>query len=67
MLVKYAPGAYVVPVSINNCWKITQHGKFPLGIDTHITFEIHQPIKADSMPFDELFAHTEDTVKAGVN
>jgi len=67
MLVKYAPGAYVVPVSINNCWKITQHGKFPLGVGAHITFEIHQPIKADSMSFDELFSLTEDTVKAGIN
>ncbi len=67
MLIKYAPEAYVVPVSINNCWKITQYGKFPLGLGAPISFEIHHAIKADSMPFDALFALTEKRVKEGVN
>ncbi|PCH76722.1 MAG: 1-acyl-sn-glycerol-3-phosphate acyltransferase [Flavobacteriaceae bacterium] len=66
MLVKYAPGAYVVPVSINNCWKITQYGKFPLGVGAHISFEIHEAIKVDSMPFKDLFTLTEKIVKEGI-
>jgi len=67
MLVKYAPNAYVVPVSINNCWKVTQNGPFPLGVGANVSFTVHKPIKADSMPFEELFALTEKTVNDGVN
>jgi 1-acyl-sn-glycerol-3-phosphate acyltransferase len=28
-----APSAYVVPVSINNSWKIVKYGFFPLGLE----------------------------------
>ncbi|WP_456377291.1 lysophospholipid acyltransferase family protein [Lutibacter sp.] len=55
MLTKFAPSAYVIPVTVNNCWKLNKSGMFPLGIGIKITFEFHEAIKADSMKFDELF------------
>lgn len=66
MLTKFAPSAYVVPVTINNCWKVTKKGLFPLGIGIKITFEIHEPIKADSLEFDKLFEKVEKTIKNSV-
>lgn len=66
MLVKYAPSAYVVPVSINNSWKFLKYGGFPMGIGINLTFDVHKPVKADSMEFQSLFESVEKTIKNGV-
>jgi 1-acyl-sn-glycerol-3-phosphate acyltransferase len=66
MLTKYAPSSYVVPVTINNCWKINKKGMFPLGIGVNLTFEIHKAIKVDAMKFDNLFQNLETTIKKAV-
>ncbi len=66
MLTKFAPSAYIIPVSINNCWKINQHGMFPLGIGNKITFEIHEAIAPNTMEFDKLFEKVEKTIKNSV-
>ena len=54
ILCKYAPSAYVVPVTINNSWKMTRWGSFPLGIGNTIEFIIHDSIVVKDMPFKEL-------------
>ncbi|PKP28789.1 MAG: 1-acyl-sn-glycerol-3-phosphate acyltransferase [Bacteroidetes bacterium HGW-Bacteroidetes-18] len=66
MLTKYAPSAYVIPMTINNCWKLNKKGKFPLELGVKITFELHEPIKANSMEFEKLFEKVENTVKNAV-
>ena len=66
MLVKYAPSAYVVPITINNSWKFLKYGGFPMEIGVNLTFDIHEPIKADSMPFKELFKKVENQIKSNV-
>lgn len=66
MLTKFAPSAYVVPVTINNCWKINKYGMFPLNIGIKVTFEFHQAIEAKSMEFEELFKKVETTIKNSV-
>ncbi len=59
---KYAPSAYVVPVTINNSWKMTRWGSFPLGLFNRLTLEIHPPISVKDTPFPELFEQTERAV-----
>jgi len=44
-LFKYIPNAIVVPITINNSWKMLRYGKFPLGIGNDIKFKVHQPLK----------------------
>lgn len=66
MLTKFAPSAHVIPMTINNCWKLTKNGKFPLEIGLHITFELHEAIAPKSMPFEDLFQKVEMTVKNSV-
>ena len=63
MLTKYAPSSYVIPLTINNCWKLNKYGKFPFGLGVHVSFEFHEAIKTDSMKFEELFKKVESTVK----
>ena len=45
ILIKKAPSALIVPVTVNNSWKMLRYGKFPLGIGNHIKFTVHKPIK----------------------
>lgn len=62
ILAKFAPSAYVVPVTINNSWKMTRWGAFPMGLGNKITLIIHEPMAVKDMPFDELFQRTEKAV-----
>lgn len=62
MMVKKAPSSYVIPLSINNSWRLVRKGAFPLGVGIKVTMEAHEPIKSDSMPFPELLEKTEKTI-----
>jgi len=66
MLTKFVPSAYVVPVTVNNCWKLNTKGMFPLELGVKITFEFHEAIKAKSMKFEDLFQKVEATIKNSV-
>lgn len=66
ILCKSAPSAYIVPVSINNSWKILKFGKFPLGLGSPLTFTVQQPFAIKDMPFEEIMQKTEAAVVQGV-
>lgn len=63
VITKYNQDGYVVPITINNSWKVFKYGKYPLGIGSPITITTHEPIKVDSLPFDELMEKTEAVIK----
>ncbi len=67
ILCKYAKSAYVVPVTINNSWKMTKWGSFPLGVGTKFGLTIHDPISVKDMPFPEVFKKTEQAVVQAIN
>ncbi len=62
ILCKNAPLAYIIPVTINNSWKMTKWGAFPLGIGTKIEMIIHDPISVADTSFEEAFEQTERTI-----
>ncbi len=66
ILCKYAPSASVLPVTINNSWKMTRWGSFPLGLGNKITITLHQPISVKDTPFQELFEQTEKAVTGSI-
>lgn len=66
MITKYNPEAYIVPLTINNSWKVFKYGKFPLGLGSPIKIKTHQPIKIDSLPFNELMTTVETTIKESI-
>lgn len=66
ILCKYAPSAYVVPVSINNSWKLFKYGFFPLGIGNRLTFTIHKPLSVKDLSFDEIMKKTEQAIVQGI-
>jgi 1-acyl-sn-glycerol-3-phosphate acyltransferase len=65
LLMRKAPSALLVPISINNSWKMLRYGKFPYGIGNHLTFEVHQPIE-NSGEADELLDKIEKQITKGV-
>jgi len=62
ILCKYAPSAYVVPITINNSWKMVKFGAFPMGLGNHLQFIIHEAIAVKDFPFEELMQKTEKAV-----
>lgn len=67
MLVKFAPSAHVIPLTINNCWKLNRYGTFPMDIGVKVSFEFHKAIEAKSMKFEDLLEKVEATVKKSIN
>ena len=66
ILCKYAPSAVVVPLSINNSWKMVKYGFFPLGLGNRLTFTVHDPIRVSELPFEELMQRTETMIVQGI-
>lgn len=66
ILCKYAPSAYIVPLSINNSWKIVRFGQFPLGLCSRLSFTVQEPFAVKGMTFEELMERTENAVVQGV-
>ncbi|MDL2281500.1 1-acyl-sn-glycerol-3-phosphate acyltransferase [Parabacteroides sp. OttesenSCG-928-G06] len=62
ILCKYAPSAHIVPVTINNSWKMTRWGAFPAGLGNKIVLTIHPSFPVNEQPFAELFEKTEKAV-----
>ena len=68
ILFKKVPSALIVPISINNSWKIVRYGKFPMGLGTHITFTVHKPINlATFVDKQTLIDSIEHTIKGHIH
>jgi 1-acyl-sn-glycerol-3-phosphate acyltransferase len=67
ILCKNAPSAYILPVTINNAWKITRWGNFPLCPGVKIILKIHDPISVKSANFESLLAQTEQVIKENIH
>lgn len=65
VLMKTSPTALVVPISINNSWKLLRYGKFPMGVGSHLLFTVHRPMENTNDP-DSFFGKIETQVIAGI-
>ncbi len=66
ILCKYAPSAYVVPVTVNNSWKFFRYGAFPYGLGNQITFTIHEVLCVKDYSFEEISEIAENTIVQGI-
>ena len=67
ILCKYAPSAYIVPISINNSWKVFRYGFFPLSFGHHLIFTVHEPLKVSDYTFTEIMMKTEKSIVQGIS
>lgn len=66
MLCKFAPDAYLVPLTINNSWKIFRYGMFPMGLGSAVTLTVHDALKVSDYDFKNLFEKTEEAITASI-
>jgi len=62
-ILKKCPEALIVPIAINNTWKITQYGYYPLNTFERMTWEVLEPIEPNSKPYEDLVKEAEDRIK----
>ncbi len=60
------PDALIVPITINNTWKITGKGHFPLGIGAQISFLVHPAIEIGDKDHEALISEIESTIGSEV-
>jgi len=65
-LIEHAPNAYILPVSVNNSWKLQRHGMFPLPLFVHLKFRVHPAIKVSEYPSEVLIDMVEQQIKADI-
>lgn len=66
ILLKNIPDAVMVPVSINNSWKLLKYGSFPINSGVNLKLKVHQPISAQSLNEDELLQQIEITINKDI-
>jgi len=64
LLIKNMPGAYIVPVSIKNSWKLAQHNYFPMPLGTHLFFKFHSPLSVANKNPETLISEVEQIIKS---
>ncbi|UNY99586.1 1-acyl-sn-glycerol-3-phosphate acyltransferase [Zhouia spongiae] len=62
LMFQQIPEAVVVPITINNSWKLFKYGNFPLGIGNNIRFKVHDPIKIDGQDINQLTKEIESII-----
>ncbi len=62
IIIEHNPEAYIVPIAINNSWKIFKYGKFPLGMFNNITVESFEPIPIKGADLDGVLETTEKVI-----
>lgn len=68
IMIKKVPSGTIVPISINNSWKMLRYGKFPMGIGNHLKFTVHQPLKiATFVDKEELIKTVEQTISSNIH
>lgn len=66
-ILKKCPNALLVPVAINNSWKMVRYGIYPLSTFEHLTFEVLPPVEPDGRPVDELVKDIQSRIGARVH
>lgn len=65
-LLTHLPEAVLVPISINNSWKLAQWKYFPMPIGVRLEIEVHKAILPQQMEMETALDLLENTVKKGI-
>lgn len=62
-IVKKVPNVLIVPIAINNSWKMVQYGRFPLNTFTQMTWTVLSPIEPKNVPIEEIVKQAENSIR----
>lgn len=65
-LLTHIPAAVLVPISINNSWKLAQWKYFPMPIGVRLEVKVHKAILPQQMEMETALDLLENTVKEGI-
>ena len=66
-LLKAVPNALIVPVAIENSWKIVRYGKLPLGIGNAIRWTVLKPVDQAGKNAEEITLAAENAIREKLN
>lgn len=66
-LLKKAPTALVVPIAIENSWKIVRYGMYPLAVGNPIKWTVLAPIDKTDKNLEEIVWAAEDAIRTKLN
>ena len=67
LLLKKIPEAYILPITINNSWKLQKYGMFPMPLGVRIKYDLHPLLKASDFEIEALIDTVEAQVISGIN
>ena len=65
-ILKKCPEALIVPVAINNSWKLVKYGLYPLNTFIKMTWKVLAPIEPDGRAIDDLVKQAENDIRASL-
>lgn len=65
-LLKNAPEAYVLPITVNNSWKLQRYGMFPMPLGIRLKHIVHPVLKVSDYNPEELINTVEKIIKSKV-
>ena len=66
-LLKKVPDALIVPIAIENSWKVVQYGTYPLSFGERLKFTVLAPIEAKDRPSTEVILEAENAIRRELN
>ncbi len=66
-LLKKCPEALIVPIAINNSWKMVRYGQFPLNTFLNMSWEVLSPIEPEKRPLEEIVLEAENAIRKALN
>jgi len=66
-LIKKAPNAYILPVTINNSWKLQRYGMFPMPLGVRLKLHFHPIVKVSDYDPESLIDLAEKTIKSRID
>ncbi len=66
-LLKTTPNALIVPVAIENSWKIVQYGSYPLTALLNLRWTVLPPVEREGKTTEEIVLETENAIREKLN
>jgi 1-acyl-sn-glycerol-3-phosphate acyltransferase len=62
-LLKTVPNAHIVPIAIENSWKLVQFGAFPLSFGERLKWTVLPPISKEGKSLEEITMEAENAIR----
>ena len=62
-ILKKCPEALLVPIAIDNSWRMIKYGYFPMMTFLRLTWDVLEPIEPNGRPAEELVKEAEERIK----